>query len=104
MPSFGLIHYNQPDLQGLDAFLEYAATIGFDAVELFLSDYWPEGEDNPESRAEDVRKKLDAAGLKACAITAANDFVYLDEDNINREVQRMARVCKAAQILGTNIL
>ena len=104
MPSFGLIHYNQPDLQGLDAFLEYAATTGFDAVELFLSDYWPEGEESPETVAENVRKKLDAAGLKACAVTAANDFVYLDEDNINREVQRMARVCKAAQILGTNVL
>jgi len=104
MPSFGLIHYNQPDIQRLDAFFEYAASTGFDAVELFISDYWPDGEDSPESRAEEVRKKLDAARLKACAITGANDFVYLDEEHINYEVQRMARICKVAQILGTNVV
>ena len=104
MPSFGLIHYNQPDLQGLDAFLEYAATTGFDAVELFISDFWPENEDSPETHAEDLRKKIDASGLTVCAITGANDFVYLDEENINREVQRMARICIVAKILGTNVI
>ncbi len=104
MSSFGLIHYNQPDLDGLDAFIAYVKKTGFDAVELFLTDYWPKDETNPEARAEGVRKKLDAAGIKVCALTAANDFVYLDEAEIDREVKRMERVCKIAQILGTNVL
>ncbi|MCZ6633335.1 MAG: sugar phosphate isomerase/epimerase [bacterium] len=104
MPSFGLIHYNQPDLQTLDAFLEFAATTGFDAVELFLTDYWPKDDDQPETHAEDVRKKVEAAGLNICALTAANDFVQLDETEIEREVRRMERVCALAKILGTNVL
>jgi len=37
---FGLIHYNQSDLETFQAFLEFAAEAGFDAVELFLKDYW----------------------------------------------------------------
>lgn len=102
--AFGLIHYNQPDLETLEAFLEFAAEAGFDAVELFLRDYWPEGDEHPERHAERVRKQVDAAGLSVCALTAMNDFVYLDEENVAREVARMERVCGLAKILGTNIL
>jgi sugar phosphate isomerase/epimerase len=101
---FGLIHYNQPDLDGLDAFLDFAKEAGFDAIELFLRDYWPEGDDSPETHAEAMRSKIDAAGLAVCAITGANDFVQLDESEIQREVNRMERVCALAKILGTQII
>jgi len=101
---FGLIHYNQPDLETFDAFLEFAATSGFDAIELWPEDYWPEGEDQPEKGAESVRRQVEAAGLSICAMTAANDFVYLDEDNVAREVTRMERVSGLAKILGTSVL
>lgn len=101
---FGLIHYNQPDLETFEAFLAFAAESGFDAVELFLGDYWPEGDDDPERHAASVRKLVDAAGLSVCAMTALNDFVFLDEENIAREVARMERVCGLAKILGTNVL
>jgi sugar phosphate isomerase/epimerase len=102
--AFGLIHYNQPDLETFEAFLAFAAEAGFDAVELFPHDYWPEGDEQPERHAETVRKQIDAAGLSVCAITAMNDFVYLDEANVAREVARMERVCGLARILGTSVL
>jgi sugar phosphate isomerase/epimerase len=102
--TFGLIHYNQPDLETFEAFLEFAAGAGFDAVELFLEDYWPEGDEQPERYAEGVRKQIDTAGLSVCAITAMNDFVYLDEANVAREVARMERVCSLAKILGASVL
>jgi sugar phosphate isomerase/epimerase len=101
---FGLIHYNQPDLGTFESFLAFAAGAGFDAVELFLKDYWPDGDEHPERHAESVRKQIDSAGLSVCALTAMNDFVYLDEENITREVERMERVCSLARILGTSVL
>ncbi len=104
MPSFGLIHYNQPDLETLDDFIAFASGTGFQAVELFIRDYWPDGADNPESISEGIREKLSAAGLDVCALTAMNDFVQLEESEINREVKRMERVCGVAKILGCNIL
>lgn len=105
MPKFGLIHYNQPDLKGLDAFCTFAAGAGFNAVELMMRDLWPdEKAGNPEAEAEAARKKLDAAGLEVCALSALNDFVYLDPVEIAREVKRMERVCTIAKILGTNLL
>ena len=102
--SFGLIHYNQPDLDSLEAFLDFAKKTGFDAVELFIGDFWPEGNDQPEAHAEAVRAKIDAAGLSVCAITGANDFVYLAEPDVEREVARMKQVCGLAKILGTNLI
>ena len=101
---FGLIHYNQPDLETFGAFLEFAGKTGFTSVELFLEDFWPAGNDEPEKHAERVRGQIEAAGLTVCAITSENDFVYLDEENIQREVARMERVCRLATIVGTDVL
>ena len=39
-------------------------------MELFLKDWWPEGDEHPERYAEAVRKQIDASGLSVCAITA----------------------------------
>lgn len=100
----GLIHYNQPDLNSFDAFLEFAADTGFVAVELLLSDYWPEGSDHPESVAAHVRDKLDSFGLEVCAVSASNDFIQRDAVAIEREVERMERVCGLAKILGTSVV
>ena len=98
--AYGLIHYNLPDLDTLEAFFEFAAETGFDAVELMPSDVWPEGEDNPEARAEQVRKQAEAAGIQIGAFSAGNDFVWLDDAEVEREVRRMERICSLAKILG----
>ena len=102
--AYGLIHYNQPDLKTLPEFFSFAAGAGFDAVELMPNDVWPEGEDNPEKKAEEVRKQADGAGLKVCALGAGNDFVLLEEEEIQKEVVRMERICSLAKILGASVI
>ena len=96
--AYGLIHYNQPDLDGLEAFFAFAAEAGFDAVELMPGDVWPQDEANPEGRAEEVRKQAEAAGIAICAFSAGNDFVQLEEAEIEREVRRMERICALARM------
>lgn len=102
--AYGLIHYNQPDLDGLEAFFAFAAGAGFDAVELMPTDVWPQDESNPEGRAEAVRKQAEAAGISICAFGAGNDFVYLEESEIEREVRRMERICALAKIMGASVI
>ncbi len=102
--AYGLIHYNQPDLKTLPEFFAFAAGAGFDAVELMPNDIWAEGETNPEQKAEEVRKQVDEVGLKVCAFSAGNDFVYLEEADVAREVRRMERICGLAKILGTSVI
>ena len=102
--AYGLIHYNQPDLKTLEDFFAFAAGAGFDAVELMPNDVWPEGEANPEARAEQVRKQAEAAGVGICALGAGNDFVLLDEAEIEPQVRRMERICGLAKILGTAVI
>ena len=102
--SYGLIHYNQPDLATLDDFLEFASKAGFRSVEIMPEDVWPEGENDPESRAEALRKQVDAAGLRVCALGAGNDFVLLDEHEIEAQVRRMKRICGLAKILGAPVV
>ena len=102
--AYGLIHYNQPDLDGLEAFFAFAAETGFDAVELMPGDVWPQDEANPEGRAEEVRKQAEVAGIAICAFSAGNDFVQLDEAEVEREVRRMERICALAKMMGTAVI
>ena len=41
---------------------------------------------------------------KVCALTAGNDFVQLEETEIEREVRRMERICKQAKIMFPSAL
>jgi sugar phosphate isomerase/epimerase len=100
---FGLIHYNAPG-DTFETFLDYAAKTGFDAVELFSGIAMKDGVDSPEKEAEKVRKQVESRGLSVAALGAGNDFVLLDKAEIQRQVERMARVCKIALILGTHVI
>jgi len=99
----GVIHYNFPGLS-LDEFIEYAATTGFKYAEMAITDVWPEGDENPEGRAEIVRARLDAAGLAADTLQAANDFIVFEEDEVRRQVDRMRRIVGLAKILGADTI
>jgi len=100
---FGMIHYNAPG-DTLEEFLDYAAEAGFRYLELGCRDAWPEGDEKPEKRTEEVRRALVARGLAASALQAGNDFIVLKEDGLAGEVERMRRVAGLARILGTDLL
>jgi len=99
----GMIHYNAPG-DTLEEFLDYAAEAGFRYLEVGHRDAWPEGDDKPEKRAEQVRKALDARRLATSALQAGNDFIVLKADGLAGEVKRMQRSAGLAKILGTDLL
>ncbi len=100
---FGVIHYNTPG-ETLAAFLDWAAETGFEYVELNKTDLWPEGSGNPHADAEQTLAMLQARGLKASAVSARNDFVLLDPDEIAQQMEQLRVVCELAQIVGTDVL
>ncbi len=100
---YGIIHYNAPG-DTLKEFLCYAKDTGFDSVELTISDVWDEEESPGQDQAKQVHDLLEDIGLSVSALAACNDFVVLDSEAVTRQVQRMARVCRLAQILDCNVI
>jgi sugar phosphate isomerase/epimerase len=100
---YGIVHYNTPG-DTVWEFLDFLAEAGFDGAELQVSDVWPEGEENPESRAEQVAQGLAERGLEASALAARNNFCVTTPEQHREQVERMRRVCGLAQILGTQML
>lgn len=100
---FGVIHYNAPG-ETLAEFLDWAATTGFQYVELTCDDLGPEGSQNPHAEAEKVRDMLEQRGLKASAVAAHNDFVVLEADEVAQQMERLEVICELAQIAGTDVL
>lgn len=100
---FGIIHYNTPG-DTIEEFLDYLAATGFESAEIQVADVWPQGEENPEGRAEHVAKYMRERNLRASSLTAGNNFCVEDEAGITAQVERMKRVLDLADILGTKIL
>ena len=99
----GIIHYNFPE-HSLSEFLQAIKDIGYGYTEIGCRDVWAEGTDNPEEQAEQLRKEMDEIGIQCSALSAGNDFVLLEEEQIKEQIDRMERICGLARILGTNIL
>ena len=100
---YGLIHYNTPG-DTFAEFVAFAAASGFTSVEVMITDVWPRGTEFATEKAHEARAILDRHGIKASALTAANDFVQLDPKAIQVQVDRMQQVAQLAQIVGTSIL
>ena len=99
----GVIHYNFPGYSFTD-FLKYASQTGYGYVELSTADVWGRGVDNPEDKAEEVRKEVESFGLKVSALSAGNDFIVLEEEAVKAQVERMGRICGLARILGADVI
>jgi sugar phosphate isomerase/epimerase len=101
--AFGLIHYNTPG-DTIEEFLDFLVEAGFGLAEIQVADVWPEGEANPEARAEYVAHYLRERDLTVSALTAGNNFCVETEAEITAQAERMKRVLDLADILGTKIL
>lgn len=99
----GVIHYNFPGYSLTD-FLRYARETGYGYVELATGDVWGRDVENPEKKAEEVRKEVESFGLKIGNLSAGNDFIVLEEEAIKAQVKRMGRICGLARILGTYLI
>ena len=100
---YGVIHYNAPGAT-LEEFLDWVAESGFDCTELQAPDVWPKGEENPEKRAEEVLKLLQARNLECSAVSLHNDFVVLAAEDVEYQVARAKRFAKVIKVLGCNCL
>ncbi|HEX29256.1 TPA: sugar phosphate isomerase/epimerase [Candidatus Poribacteria bacterium] len=99
----GVIHYNFPGYSFED-FLRYASETGFGYVELSIADVWKPDVSDLKAEAEKVRQIVERYGLKVSALSAGNDFVLLDEDEIAKQVERMRKICEVARTLGTKVI
>jgi sugar phosphate isomerase/epimerase len=102
MPKFGLIKCNFPG--PLEEFLDFAAEAGFDCVEISIESIADPHQPDAEKGAEAVRELVSERGLEISAVSARNDFVVLDEAQVQAQVHRMWKVCRLAKIAGTRVL
>jgi sugar phosphate isomerase/epimerase len=104
MKKIGVIHYNFPGYSFAD-FLKYVKETGFGYIEyLQINNILGRDVDNPQKKAESVRKEVESYGLKISALSAGNDFIVLDEETIKAQVARMGKVCEIARILGADAI
>jgi len=99
----GVIHYNFPQFT-FEQFLDYCPEAGFGYVELPIGDIWRDGVEDPEKEAENVLKMLQARGLQVSALSAGNDFVVLDPEQVTAQVERMKRIIRVANVLQCRVI
>lgn len=103
MSRLGLIHYNYAS-NSLEDFLKFTSETGFGYVEIAVGTVWNADTDDPEKNAENVRELVESYGLEVSALGAGNDFVVLEEEAIQQQVDRMERIAGLAKRVGTSIL
>ncbi len=105
MPDFGLIQYNLP-YDDLERFASYASGAGFGFVELPVGRFWNEADSDTDAlaHARAVRELLSRHGLRISAVSAGNDFLQPDQTGLERQVQRLRRVCALAREAGTDLI
>lgn len=105
MAEFGLIYYNFPG-HSLEQFAAYAGAAGFQRAELPVNAVWNEREagGDPEAQASALRAMLARHGLRLSALSAGNDFLQPDDAGMARQVERLQRVCRLAELAGTKLL
>lgn len=105
MAKIGVIHYNFPNLV-FEEFIGYVKKTGYEYVELPSGDVWDEKQQDsdPYASAEKMKKYLDSNGIKVSAVSAGNNFITLEQDEIKKQLERIRKIGKTARILGTNVL
>ena len=112
VPKLGVIHYNWPGYDGLEAFLARASQIGYQYCELWVEDIWEEPvltEGEPdlgrlEADADRVVGLLGRYQMQASSVSARNDFLQADADAMGAQLVRYRNLCRAVPLLGTDIL
>ena len=99
----GVIHYNWPDYT-FEGFLERAAEIGYQYLELQIGDIWDGTSKLGEKTAEQTRKLLEKYGLQASTVAAGNDFLQPTEEERAAQIERYRYVCQIVPYVGTNIV
>jgi sugar phosphate isomerase/epimerase len=102
---YGLVFWNFRGYS-LEQFAQYAGRTGFAYAEIPVACIWNEKDpgDYPEARAGEVGLLLRRHGLRPSAVSAGNDFLQPDDAGMERQVERLKRVCRLARLAGTDLL
>lgn len=107
MAQIGLINYNLGG-RTLEEVIDFAAETGFTHIEIAARDVWKDNEgqslDEGKRRAEEVKAKLDAAGMRLSALSAGNDFLVRSGDEMERQIARLRQVLEIAKIFECDML
>ena len=104
MPEFGLIFYNLPGYD-LERFVSFASTTGFTCAEIPVREVWDGGEVSvAETRVRDLGRLLSDQGMRLSALSAGNNFIQATDEDLERQVERLKRVCLLARLAGTSML
>ena len=87
--------------QSLDEAIAFAKANGLDGVELRTVDNTPIDK-IPAAALGDHRRRLDEAGLAVCSL--ASSFFKCRRDQAAEEMDKLERLCAAADILGCNLI
>ena len=100
----GLIHYRAPG-DNAEEFVRWAAEAGFECVELRFNDLMPEEMDaaDYESNCRQLKSLMDELGIVASAVSLGNDFVYLEDEMIQKEVERTRSIAELTQIFDCSV-
>ena len=102
----GVIHYNWPGYD-LEGFVKRVAEIGFQYVELMISDLWDgttDAQSDGRRGADAVRELLERFNIQASAISVNNNFLMLDSDEQESQIQRYRDICMLAAHMGVPVL
>ena len=90
----------------MEAFLDFAAEVGFEYMNFWLKTFGKrtEGYEEALAAAQQVRTQLDRRGIRVSALAAQNDFLVANQEAMEFQVERLKHVCRLAAILGTRLL
>lgn len=107
MRQIGLINYNLGG-RSLEEVLDFAAEAGFTYIEIGVRDVWNDKEnvtlEEGKKRAQEVKARMDALGIKVSTLAAGNDFLVTDETAMQHQVDRLKSVIEIARVFETDTL
>jgi sugar phosphate isomerase/epimerase len=84
--------------------LDIVREIGYRSVEVPVHLVLNPEVDRPEAECGRIRQSVEDRDLRVAAVSAENDFVVLDTDDIKAQVSRTKRVGQLARLMGCNVL
>ncbi len=102
MNKIGVINYNISNFS-VEELFGWCAENGVQYVELQRNDVWPDIE-KPDNNVKETARLLQKYGIKISQISSRNDFLQKTEEDVNKQVWMVGKICKIVKDLGFNQL
>jgi len=102
MNKIGVINYNISNFS-VEELFGWCAENGVQYVALQRNDVWPDIE-KPDNNVKETARLLQKYGIKISQISSRNDFLQKTEEDVNKQVWMVGKICKIVKDLGFNQL